>query len=59
MIFVTELSTTKRTILLISIFVKTVVLLVFVYFFICALGFLTDAFQLLGGKQILKIYSNC
>nr|XP_011417351.2 sodium-dependent phosphate transport protein 2B [Crassostrea gigas] len=51
-----ELSTTKRTKLLVSIFVKTVVLLVFVYFFICALGFLTDAFQLLGGEANAKIF---
>lgn len=57
LVFVTELSITQRAKLLISIFVKTVILLVFVYFFICALGFLTDAFQLLGGKQI-KIESN-
>ena len=48
-LYFTDLSKTERAKLLLSLLVKTILLLVFVYFFICALGFLTDAFQLLGG----------
>ena len=38
----------------IKILLKLVLILGFLYLFICALGFLSDAFQLVGGRKYLQ-----
>jgi len=43
---------------IVSIVIKIVCLLAFLFFFICSLSFLSDSFRILGGRNIGSLFSN-
>lgn len=51
MFFFTELDTKGKIMRVVTAIVKTVLLLGFLYLFICSLDVLSSAFQLVGGKK--------